>query len=159
MRAFGAQAVWQNHDCPSVCAGLSGSVHYFDLEDYTDLAKLTNPKLVLDGLEGLVIIDEIQRRPDLFPYLRVVVDKKPLKFLILGSASQELIRQSSETLAGRIAYIDVTPFHCRGCKTNKSYGFEEGFRGLFSPPQMKRVRVGGECTCRPILNGIWWNWG
>lgn len=88
----------------------SGQVHYFDLEDYTDLAKLNNPKLILEPLEGLVIIDEIQRRPDLFPYLRVVVDKKPLKFLILGSASRELLRQSSETLAGRIAYINVTPF-------------------------------------------------
>lgn len=85
-------------------------VHYFDLEDYTDLAKLTDPKLLFDSLWGLVIIDEIQRRPDLFPYLRVVVDKRPLKFLILGSASRELLQQSSETLAGRIAYINVTPF-------------------------------------------------
>ena len=88
----------------------SEQVHYFDLEDYTDLAKLTHPKLTLEPLEGLVIIDEIQRRPDLFPYLRVIVDKKPLKFLILGSASRELLQQSSETLAGRIAYINVTPF-------------------------------------------------
>lgn len=89
----------------------SEKVHYFDLEDYTDLAKLNNPKLIFDSLEGLVIIDEIQRRPDLFPYLRVVVDNRPLKFLILGSASRELLQQSSETLAGRIAYINVTPFH------------------------------------------------
>ncbi len=88
----------------------SEKIHYFDLEDYTDLAKLTNPKLVLEPLEGLIIIDEIQRRPDLFPFLRVIVDKKPLKFLILGSASRELLQQSSETLAGRIAYINVTPF-------------------------------------------------
>lgn len=85
-------------------------VHYFDLEDYTDIARLENPKLTLESLEGLVIIDEIQRRPDLFPYLRVIVDKKPLKFLILGSASRELLQQSSETLAGRIAYIHITPF-------------------------------------------------
>lgn len=85
-------------------------VHYFDLEDYTDLAKLTNPKLTLEPLQGLVIIDEIQRRPNLFPYLRVIVDNKSLKFLILGSASRELLQQSSETLAGRIAYINVTPF-------------------------------------------------
>ena len=87
-----------------------GSVHYFDLEDYTDLAKLNHPKLVLEALNGLVIIDEIQRRPDLFPYLRVIVDKKDLKFLILGSASRELLQQSSESLAGRIAYIQVAPF-------------------------------------------------
>jgi uncharacterized protein len=88
----------------------ASEIHYFDLEDYTDLARLTNPKLLFDSLEGLVIIDEIQRRPDLFPYLRVVVDRRKLKFLILGSASRELVQQSSETLAGRIAYIQVTPF-------------------------------------------------
>jgi uncharacterized protein len=85
-------------------------IHYFDLEDYTDLAKLANPKLVLNQLEGLIIIDEIQRRPDLFPYLRVLVDKKPIKFLILGNASRDLLKQTSETLAGRIAYIQITPF-------------------------------------------------
>lgn len=87
-----------------------GQVHYFDLEDYTDLAKFSHPKLLLDSLQGLVIIDEIQRRPDLFPYLRVVVDKSPLRFLILGSASRDLLQQSAETLAGRIAYINVLPF-------------------------------------------------
>lgn len=85
-------------------------IHYFDLEDYTDLAKLENPKLTFSALKGLVIIDEIQRKPDLFPYLRVVVDTMPLKFLISGSASPDLIRQSTESLAGRIAYIEVTPF-------------------------------------------------
>ncbi len=87
-----------------------GKVHYFDLENYTDLAKLEDPKLVFESLKGLVIIDEIRRRPNLFPYLRVVVDNRPLKFLILGSASRDLLQQSSETLAGRIAYIYVTPF-------------------------------------------------
>ena len=66
-----------------------GKVHYFDLEDYTDLAKLENPKLTLEPLDGLIIIDEIQRRPDLFPYMRVIVDNKKIKFLILGSASRE----------------------------------------------------------------------
>lgn len=85
-------------------------VHYFDLEDYTDLARLETPKLTLDPLEGLIIIDEIQRRPDLFPYLRVLVDKKQIKVLILGSASRDLLQQSSETLAGRIAYLFITPF-------------------------------------------------
>lgn len=83
----------------------------FDLEDPTDLARLENPKLALEHLDGLIIIDEIQRRPDLFPYLRVLVDRYPSrKILILGSASSELIRQSSETLAGRIRYIEMTPF-------------------------------------------------
>ncbi len=88
------------------------NIHFFDLEDPTDLAKLQNPKLALQDLKGLVVIDEIQRLPEVFPLLRVLADRKPLKtkFLILGSASRDLINQSSETLAGRISYIEVTPF-------------------------------------------------
>jgi|688.fasta_scaffold182939_2 predicted AAA+ superfamily ATPase len=89
-------------------------VYHFDLEDPYDLQKMDSPKLLLESLEGLVIIDEIQLRPDLFPYLRVLVDKNSnIKLLILGSASQDLIRQSSETLAGRIQYIELTPFNIR----------------------------------------------
>lgn len=106
-------------------------VHYFDLEDYTDLAKLTNPKLALESLEGLVIIDEVQRRRDLFPYLRVIVDKKPLKFLILGSASQELLQQSSETLAGRIAYISITPFQLSEVEDQQKLWTRGGFPRSF----------------------------
>ncbi|MBL8676817.1 MAG: ATP-binding protein [Alphaproteobacteria bacterium] len=84
----------------------------FDLENPEDLLLLENPMLALSELEGLVILDEIQRRPDLFPVLRVLIDqhKENKKFLILGSASRDLIRQSSETLAGRLAHIEVTPF-------------------------------------------------
>ncbi|MBX9787236.1 MAG: ATP-binding protein [Alphaproteobacteria bacterium] len=84
----------------------------FDLENPEDLVLLENPMLALSELEGLVILDEIQRRPDLFPVLRVLIDrhKENQKFLILGSASRDLIRQSSETLAGRLAHIEVTPF-------------------------------------------------
>jgi len=82
---------------------------FLDLEDPNDLAKLANPMLFMSSLEGYLIIDEIQRQPDLFPVLRVILDKKPLKLkiLILGSASRDLIRQSSETLAGRIAYLEL----------------------------------------------------
>lgn len=86
--------------------------NYFDLEDPTDLGRLQQGKMVLDRLSGLIVIDEIQKIPDLFPILRVLVDDdhNNKQFLILGSASRELIRQSSETLAGRIAYIELTPF-------------------------------------------------
>ena len=63
---------------------LKGTVHIFDLEDLLDLAKLQNPKLILEPLEGLIIIDEIQRQPELFPILRVLVDKYNKRFLILG---------------------------------------------------------------------------
>jgi len=106
-------------------------IHYFDLEDYTDLAKLTDPKLAFESLTGLVIIDEIQRRPDLFPYLRVVVDRTDLKFLILGSASRDLLQQSSETLAGRIAYIAVTPFHLSEVGAQKKLWTRGGFPRSF----------------------------
>ena len=89
-------------------------VYQFDLEDPYDLEKMNSPKLLLESLKGLVIIDEIQQRPELFPYLRVLVDRNPnIKLLILGSASRDLIRQSSETLAGRIQYIELTPFNIR----------------------------------------------
>jgi len=88
----------------------------FDLEDPSDLAKLDTPKLTLEPLDGLIIIDEIQRRPELFPYLRVLVDRYPdRRYLILGSASRDLIHQSSETLAGRIGYIELTPFQLTEC--------------------------------------------
>jgi len=89
-------------------AGLT--VHRFDLENHRDLNALASPSLALDHLEGLIIIDEIQRRPELFPYLRYLSDYSNKKFLILGSASRDLIHQSSESLAGRISYIELTPF-------------------------------------------------
>lgn len=86
--------------------------HHFDLEDANDLARLSDPKLALGRLRGLVVIDEIQLRPELFPALRVLVDapKNPLRVLVLGSASPELLKQSSETLAGRIAYHELSGF-------------------------------------------------
>ena len=85
------------------------SVNYFDLEDPVSLARLDEPMTALRPLEGLVVIDEIQRRPDLFPALRVLADRSdsPARFLILGSASGELLRQSSESLAGRVESIPI----------------------------------------------------
>ena len=85
----------------------------FDLEDPADLARLRDAKLALADLKGLVVIDEIQRRPDIFPVLRVLADRRPrrARFLVLGSASPELLRQSSETLAGRIAFHTLDGFH------------------------------------------------
>jgi predicted AAA+ superfamily ATPase len=81
-------------------------VHYFDLEDPADLARLRDPMLALRDLRGLVAIDEIQRLPDVFMVLRVLADRPdpPARFLVLGSASPGLLRQGSESLAGRIAY-------------------------------------------------------
>ncbi len=90
----------------------SGSANYFDLEDPEHVRRLDHPKTALAPLKGLVVIDEVQRRPELFPVLRVLLDRKPLpaKFLILGSASPELLKQSSETLAGRIETMNMEGF-------------------------------------------------
>ncbi|HSC25216.1 MAG TPA: ATP-binding protein [Candidatus Babeliales bacterium] len=102
--------------------------YFFDLENSLDLERLQNPMLALENIsQQLIVIDEIQRRPDLFPILRILVDatrvpldedvlltrqaqKRKKRFLILGSASRDLIMQSSETLAGRIGYIELPPF-------------------------------------------------
>ncbi len=82
----------------------------FDLENARDLSRLEDPLGALEGLRGVVVLDEIQRRPELFPALRVLVDRprNPARFLILGSAGPELLRQSSETLAGRIAFRELS---------------------------------------------------
>lgn len=91
--------------------------HYLDLERPSDLAKLEDPELYLAGFSGqLVILDEVQRQPGLFPVLRSLIDdrrrrgEKSGHFLLLGSASPELLQQSSETLAGRISYLEMSPF-------------------------------------------------
>ncbi|MFH1379870.1 MAG: ATP-binding protein [bacterium] len=85
--------------------------HYFDLENPRDLVRLEQPQLTLEELEGLIVIDEIQRLPDLFNLIRYLVDNKPKqKYLILGSASGNLMRQSSESLAGRIGYYYLSGF-------------------------------------------------
>lgn len=88
------------------------SPNYFDLEDQSSLIALADPKGVLEPLKGLVVIDEVQQRPALFAVLRVLLDRKPLpaKFLILGSASPDLLRQSSESLAGRLELIEMGGF-------------------------------------------------
>jgi uncharacterized protein len=88
------------------------SLNYFDLEDPASLARLDEPMTALKPLKGLVVIDEVQRRPDLFPVLRVLSDRTntPARFLILGSASSNLMRQTSESLAGRMERITISGF-------------------------------------------------
>jgi uncharacterized protein len=89
-----------------------GRDSYFDLEDPVDLARLEAPRQTLAALSGLVVIDEIQRRPDLFPLLRVLADRDgpPARFLILGSASLDLVKGVSESLAGRVGFVDLSGF-------------------------------------------------
>ena len=88
------------------------SINYFDLEDPTVASIMENPMTALQALEGLVVIDEAQRQPGIFPVLRVLVDREDnaAQFLILGSASPELSRQASESLAGRIEIIQMDGF-------------------------------------------------
>lgn len=103
--------------------------NYFDLEDPADLLRLENPKTSLSLLSGLVVIDEIQRAPDLFPILRVLVDRtnNDLEILVLGSASRDLIKQSTETLAGRIGYLELTPFCLNETNNMQQLWYRGGF--------------------------------
>ena len=114
------------------------SVNYFDLEDPFSLARLDQPMLALQDLNGLVVIDEIQRRPELFPILRVLADRTPLpaRFLILGSAAPELLRQSSESLAGRISILTMSGFSLAevGVKAQNQLWRRGGFPLSFTAP-------------------------
>lgn len=109
---IGARQVGKTTLARQLAESESGQVSFFDLEDPADLARLADPMLAIKDLEGLVVIDEIQRAPDLFPVLRVLADRSgvPARFLILGSASPEMLRQSSESLAGRVAYFELDGF-------------------------------------------------
>ncbi|MBA7714322.1 hypothetical protein ES703_123341 [subsurface metagenome] len=108
----GARQVGKTTLARMVVARKKGPYAYFDLENPEDLARLADPMLALKDLKGLVVIDEIQQHPDLFSVLRVLVDrpKSNTRFLVLGSASPDLLRQSSETLAGRIIYHELGGF-------------------------------------------------
>lgn len=93
--------------------GNEKKAHYFDLESVTDQQRLQNPELMLGGLQGLVILDEIQQKPELFNVLRVLSDRpdNKCKYLILGSASPHIIKNTSETLAGRVEFIELSGFN------------------------------------------------
>ena len=108
----GARQVGETTLARELAWSRKGLTHFFDLESTADLARLADPLLALSPLRGLVVLDEVQRRPDLFPTLRVLSDRphRPARFLVLGSASPGLLRQSSETLAGRIAYYELPGF-------------------------------------------------
>jgi uncharacterized protein len=109
---IGARQVGKSTLAGLLAKSWPGPVSLFDLESEEDLARLADPLLALKSLTGLVILDEVQRRPDLFTALRVLADRpgSPCRFLVLGSAAPGMLRQSSETLAGRIAYFPLGGF-------------------------------------------------
>jgi predicted AAA+ superfamily ATPase len=109
---LGARQVGKTTLARQLVARTGSPTMLFDLENPTDIARLADPMLALQELEGLVVLDEIQRRPELFPVLRVLADRpqQPARFLVLGSASPALLQQSSESLAGRIHYHELGGF-------------------------------------------------
>ena len=124
------------------------SPNYFDLEDPRSLARLEEPDTALRPLKGLVVLDEIQRRPELFPLLRVLADRRPLpaRFLILGSASPALLKQGSESLAGRMETMLLEGFRLAdlGAKAQSRHwlrgGFPLAYRGdVLGPVHATRI--------------------
>ena len=109
---IGARQVGKTTLAHMLVKSLGGESHFFDLEDSEDLTRLADPGLSLKKLRGLVVIDEVQRRPEIFPALRVLADRagKRNRYLVLGSASPHLLRQSSESLAGRVAFHELSGF-------------------------------------------------
>ncbi|WP_428275521.1 ATP-binding protein [Candidatus Palauibacter sp.] len=109
---LGARQVGKTTLARQLAAAYSEPVAWFDLEDPADLARLDDPGLELRPLNGLVVLDEIHRLPDIFQLLRVLADRPgpPARFLVLGSASPELLRQTSESLAGRVAFHELDGF-------------------------------------------------
>jgi predicted AAA+ superfamily ATPase len=115
-----------------------GKYHHFDLEDPTDSQKLADPKLLFNSLAGLVIIDEIQRMPQLFPFLRVIADQRSdIKLLILGSSSRDLLEKSNESLAGRISYIELTPFGISEVEDRQKLWIRGGYPKAYLAPTAK----------------------
>jgi len=129
--------------------------HYFDLERPVDLRKLATPEQTLAPLRGLVVIDEAQRMPELFPPLRVLLDRPevPAKFLLTGSASPELIRGLSESLAGRVGILDLAGFDLRetGRAELRRLWLRGGFPRSFLAPDEKSSADWRESFARTFL--------
>lgn len=128
---IGARQVGKTTLAGMLAETIKKPVTHFDLENPEDLARLNDPILALKDLKGVIIIDEVQRLPDLFQVIRVLIDRSNVKtrFLILGSASPDLLRQSSESLAGRIIFHELGGFSLEevGIKNNKQLWLRGGF--------------------------------
>ena len=142
---LGARQIGKSTLARQLVAARRGPTTWFDLENPPDLVRLADPGLELRRLRGLVVLDEIQRLPDVFPLLRVLADRlrTPARFLVLGSASPELLRQTSETLAGRIAFHELDGFDLREVSDLERLWLHGGFPRAFlarSPAAGRRWR-------------------
>ena len=142
---LGARQVGKSTLARQLAAARRGPTTWFDLENPVDLARLSDPGLELRPLRGLVVLDEIQRLPDVFPLLRVLADRPrtPARFLVLGSASPELLRQTSETLAGRVAFHTLDGFDLREVRDLDRLWLHGGFPRAYlarSPAAGRRWR-------------------
>ena len=144
---LGARQVGKSTLARQLTASLRGRTTWFDLENPADLARLADPGLELRPLRGLVVLDEIHRLPGVFPLLRVLADRPrtPARFLVLGSASPELLRQTSETLAGRVAFHELDGFGLREVDDLERLWLRGGFPLSYlarSAPASRRWRDG-----------------
>jgi uncharacterized protein len=152
---LGARQVGKTTLAREIAKTWNGPAHHFDLEDPDDQARLSDASFVLRRLTGLVVLDEIQRRPDLFPLLRVLADRAdvPARFLILGSAAPELLRNTSESLAGRVVFhelgglmLDELPSHMPDARWLRG-----GFPRSLLAPTHEASRVWRESFIRTYL--------
>lgn len=138
---LGCRQVGKTTLARQVLAGWRGPKTFFDLEDDVDRRRLQDPGLVLRDVRGLVVLDEVQHLPEIFRLLRVLADRptRPARFLILGSASPDLLRQSSESLAGRVVFHELAGFDVE--ELSRQRGFELDrlwLRGGFPPSYLAR---------------------
>jgi len=134
--------------------------HYFDMENPRDVASLTNAQLALEGLKGLIVIDEIQRMPELFALLRYLVDtNKQQKYLILGSAGPNVVKRTFESLTGRIAHYQLGGFSIAevGKKNIKKCGLLDVTQKHFWQKTYKKVFFGEKITYPHFSSGIYRN--
>ena len=142
----GARQVGKTTLARQLAASRKGPTVWFDLENPADLARLADPGLELRPLKGLVVLDEIHRLPEVFPLLRTLADRPgtPARFLVLGSASPNLLRQTSETLAGRVAFLELDGFDQTEVGDLERLWLRGGFPRSFlatSDPASRRWRI------------------
>lgn len=136
---LGPRQVGKTTLAKQIAANRDSNAVYLDLETARDRAKLQAPHLFLNGYEDqLVILDEIHFMPELLPELRSIIDenRRPGRFIILGSASPELLQKSAESLAGRIGYLELTPFMLEEIQENdqQKLWLRGGFPDSFLAP-------------------------